>query len=242
MQGIYVELEGLQALAGVVGEASKEKLKVKKNKKIKKKEKKMQAFPHQVHRRQIVGLRSFLQPCAALGLELQKFEHRVRIANHARFKTFVENTGLESTQRLPGSIFCGVLGFIRFGFLSVMCQMVYVLEDLRVNWKRLIYCNLLVCGTFNHRNLSNQLTPHPTDYCNRKHDYAEPGSCSRTGRTWVLFDSGINEKLPFIWLDQSIYSTCGHWFRKGCHRRLSFTHPGTSYPGQDKLTMCYCGE
>lgn len=44
---------------------------------------------------QIVGSRGDVQPFLALGLELQKFGHRVRIATHSPFRTFVESSGLE---------------------------------------------------------------------------------------------------------------------------------------------------
>lgn len=44
---------------------------------------------------QIVGSRGDVQPFVALGLELQKFGHRVRIATHGSFRSFVENAGLE---------------------------------------------------------------------------------------------------------------------------------------------------
>lgn len=44
---------------------------------------------------QIVGSRGDLQPFIALGLELRRFGHRVRIATHPTFKGFVEAVGLE---------------------------------------------------------------------------------------------------------------------------------------------------
>lgn len=44
---------------------------------------------------QIVGSRGDVQPFIALGVELQKFGHRVRIATHPPFRNFVENSGLE---------------------------------------------------------------------------------------------------------------------------------------------------
>lgn len=44
---------------------------------------------------QIVGSRGDVQPFVALGLELQKFGHRVRIATHSPFRSFVEGPGLE---------------------------------------------------------------------------------------------------------------------------------------------------
>lgn len=44
---------------------------------------------------QIVGSRGDVQPFIALGLELQKFGHRVRIATHPPFQEFVLNAGLE---------------------------------------------------------------------------------------------------------------------------------------------------
>jgi UDP:flavonoid glycosyltransferase YjiC (YdhE family) len=44
---------------------------------------------------QIVGSRGDVQPFVALGLELKKFGHRVRIATHAVFKDFVEEHELE---------------------------------------------------------------------------------------------------------------------------------------------------
>lgn len=44
---------------------------------------------------QIVGCRGDVQPFIALGIELQAFGHRVRIAPHPPFKAFVEDAGLE---------------------------------------------------------------------------------------------------------------------------------------------------
>lgn len=44
---------------------------------------------------QIVGSRGDVQPFIALGLELQKFGHRVRIATHSPFRTYIEDAGLE---------------------------------------------------------------------------------------------------------------------------------------------------
>ncbi|KAJ5611400.1 hypothetical protein N7510_008119 [Penicillium lagena] len=44
---------------------------------------------------QIVGSRGDVQPFVALGIQLQEFGHRVRIATHPPFKNFVENAGLE---------------------------------------------------------------------------------------------------------------------------------------------------
>lgn len=44
---------------------------------------------------QIVGSRGDVQPFMALGLELQKFGHRVRLATHSPFRTYVEDSGLE---------------------------------------------------------------------------------------------------------------------------------------------------
>ncbi|KAJ5496979.1 UDP-glucose sterol transferase [Penicillium fimorum] len=44
---------------------------------------------------QIVGSRGDVQPFVALGLELQKFGHRVRIATHSPFRKFVEDSGIE---------------------------------------------------------------------------------------------------------------------------------------------------
>ncbi|KAJ9659746.1 hypothetical protein H2198_002994, partial [Neophaeococcomyces mojaviensis] len=44
---------------------------------------------------QVVGSRGDVQPFVALGNELQKSGHRVRIGTHAVFKSFVQNSGLE---------------------------------------------------------------------------------------------------------------------------------------------------
>jgi hypothetical protein len=44
---------------------------------------------------QIVGSRGDVQPFVALGCELQKHGHRVRIATHDLFREFVEKSGLE---------------------------------------------------------------------------------------------------------------------------------------------------
>ncbi|KAF2219605.1 putative sterol glucosyltransferase [Elsinoe ampelina] len=44
---------------------------------------------------QIVGSRGDVQPFIALGCELRKFKHRVRIATHAKFEQFVKDSGLE---------------------------------------------------------------------------------------------------------------------------------------------------
>ena len=44
---------------------------------------------------QVVGSRGDVQPFIALGTELQKHGHRVRIATHANFENFVTSTGLE---------------------------------------------------------------------------------------------------------------------------------------------------
>lgn len=44
---------------------------------------------------QIVGSRGDVQPFISLGLTLQKFGHRVRIATHATFRSFIEDLGLE---------------------------------------------------------------------------------------------------------------------------------------------------
>jgi len=44
---------------------------------------------------QVVGSRGDVQPFASLGLELQKFGHRVRVATHSTFQSFVERKGLE---------------------------------------------------------------------------------------------------------------------------------------------------
>ncbi|KAI9883417.1 MAG: L-arabinitol 4-dehydrogenase [Watsoniomyces obsoletus] len=44
---------------------------------------------------QIVGSRGDVQPFVALGQALKKYGHRVRLATHATFQTFVEENGLE---------------------------------------------------------------------------------------------------------------------------------------------------
>lgn len=44
---------------------------------------------------QVVGSRGDVQPFVAMGNELQKSGHRVRIATHGIFKTFVQSAGLE---------------------------------------------------------------------------------------------------------------------------------------------------
>jgi|SRR5271156_1310421 len=44
---------------------------------------------------QVIGSRGDIQPFIALGKELQKYGHRIRIATHPTFKEFVEDTGLE---------------------------------------------------------------------------------------------------------------------------------------------------
>ncbi|KPI44202.1 Sterol 3-beta-glucosyltransferase UGT80A2 [Cyphellophora attinorum] len=44
---------------------------------------------------QVVGSRGDVQPFVAMGCELQKYGHRVRIATHGVFKTFVHDSGLE---------------------------------------------------------------------------------------------------------------------------------------------------
>jgi hypothetical protein len=44
---------------------------------------------------QIVGSRGDVQPFVALGCTLKEFGHRVRIATHAIFRSFVERAGLE---------------------------------------------------------------------------------------------------------------------------------------------------
>lgn len=44
---------------------------------------------------QVVGSRGDVQPFVALGNELQKSGHRVRIATHGVFKPFVQGAGLE---------------------------------------------------------------------------------------------------------------------------------------------------
>jgi len=44
---------------------------------------------------QVVGSRGDVQPFVALGNELQKSGHRVRVGTHSVFKDFVQNSGLE---------------------------------------------------------------------------------------------------------------------------------------------------
>jgi UDP:flavonoid glycosyltransferase YjiC (YdhE family) len=44
---------------------------------------------------QIVGSRGDVQPFIALGMELKKYGHRVRIATHDTFEDFVQESGLE---------------------------------------------------------------------------------------------------------------------------------------------------
>jgi len=44
---------------------------------------------------QVIGSRGDIQPFIALGKELQKYGHRIRIATHPTFKEFVEDVGLE---------------------------------------------------------------------------------------------------------------------------------------------------
>ena len=44
---------------------------------------------------QVVGSRGDVQPFVALGCGLKRFGHRVRIATHATFKSFVLDSGLE---------------------------------------------------------------------------------------------------------------------------------------------------
>lgn len=44
---------------------------------------------------QVVGSRGDVQPFVSLGLTLQKFGHRVRLATHPTFQRFVEGLGLE---------------------------------------------------------------------------------------------------------------------------------------------------
>jgi hypothetical protein len=44
---------------------------------------------------QVVGSRGDVQPFVSLGLKLQKFGHRVRLATHPTFQRFVEELGLE---------------------------------------------------------------------------------------------------------------------------------------------------
>jgi hypothetical protein len=43
----------------------------------------------------VVGSRGDVQPFVALGNELQKYGHRVRLATHSVFKSFVTSAGLE---------------------------------------------------------------------------------------------------------------------------------------------------
>ena len=43
----------------------------------------------------VVGSRGDVQPFVALGTELQRFGHRVRLATHGVFEEFVRNSGLE---------------------------------------------------------------------------------------------------------------------------------------------------
>jgi hypothetical protein len=44
---------------------------------------------------QVVGSRGDVQPLVALGTELQRYGHRVRLATHSVFKDFVQDAGLE---------------------------------------------------------------------------------------------------------------------------------------------------
>ena len=44
---------------------------------------------------QVVGSRGDVQPFVSLGLTLQKFGHRIRVATHPTFQEFVEGQGLE---------------------------------------------------------------------------------------------------------------------------------------------------
>ena len=44
---------------------------------------------------QVVGSRGDVQPFLALGNELQKYGHRIRLATHDVFKSFVTAAGLE---------------------------------------------------------------------------------------------------------------------------------------------------
>ena len=44
---------------------------------------------------QVVGSRGDVQPFVALGNELQKYGHRIRLATHDVFKSFVTGAGLE---------------------------------------------------------------------------------------------------------------------------------------------------
>ena len=44
---------------------------------------------------QVVGSRGDVQPFVAMGNELQKYGHRVRITTHGIFRTFVQSAGLE---------------------------------------------------------------------------------------------------------------------------------------------------
>lgn len=43
----------------------------------------------------IVGSRGDVQPFVALGKELKKSGHRIRLATHETFKSFVQSAGLE---------------------------------------------------------------------------------------------------------------------------------------------------
>lgn len=43
----------------------------------------------------VVGSRGDVQPFVALGTELQRFGHRVRLATHGVFEDFVRRSGLE---------------------------------------------------------------------------------------------------------------------------------------------------
>lgn len=44
---------------------------------------------------QVIGSRGDVQPFVSLGLTLQKYGHRIRLATHATFQRFVEESGLE---------------------------------------------------------------------------------------------------------------------------------------------------
>jgi UDP:flavonoid glycosyltransferase YjiC (YdhE family) len=44
---------------------------------------------------QVVGSRGDVQPSVALGTELKRCGHRVRIATHGVFEKFVQESGLE---------------------------------------------------------------------------------------------------------------------------------------------------
>jgi hypothetical protein len=44
---------------------------------------------------QVIGSRGDVQPFVSLGLALQKYGHRIRLATHATFQRFVEKSGLE---------------------------------------------------------------------------------------------------------------------------------------------------